>query len=206
VVTTLAGTATSAADFVVPSGPVISAPSVAAFLPLSGFAGATVTVTGAGFAGATSVAFNGVGAAFAVLSDTQLTATVPVGAASGPVTVTGPGGSGASASGFTVLTPATAHVSLRLRRTTVVLGRSVKAMGLLAPLSIAGEDVTLVAQRRRDGDWRTIKTVPRTTGDSGAYSWSYRPGRRGAYRVMTKVLPTVEHTAAQTAWLRFSVK
>ena len=112
-VTTLGGTATSATDFVVPSEPVTPPPSVTAFLPLSGFAGTTVTVTGAGFTGATSVTFGGVAATFAVVSDSQLTAAVPAGAASGPVRVTGPGGAGASATSFTVLTPVTAQVTLK---------------------------------------------------------------------------------------------
>jgi hypothetical protein len=205
-VTTLGGTATSAADFVVPTEPVIPAPSVAAFLPPSGFAGATVTVTGAGFTGATSVSFNGVGATFAVVSDTQLTTAVPVGAASGPITVTGPGGTGASAAGFTVLTPATASITLKLNRTTVTLGRSLKATGLLSPLSLAGEEVTLVTQRRKDGVWKAVRTVARTTGASGAYSWTYEPGRRGAYRIRAKIVASTEHTAAQTVWVRFSVR
>jgi hypothetical protein len=205
-VTTLAGAATSAADFIVPTEPVIPAPSVVAFFPLSGFTGATVTVTGAGFTGATSVTFNGLAATFAVVSDTQLTATVPAGAASGPVRVAGPGGAGVSAASFTVLTPATAHLTLRLSRTTIALGRSVKATGLLTPLTLAGEEVTLVTQRRKDGVWKPVKTASRATTDAGTYAWIYKPARRGAYRIRAKIAATAEHTAAQTVWVRFSVR
>jgi hypothetical protein len=205
-VTTLAGTAVSATSFVVPEEPVTPAPIVTTFVPLSGFVGATVTVTGAGFTGATSVTFSGAAATFAVLSDTQLTATVPAGAASGPIAVTGPGGTGTSAAGFSVLSPATARVTLKLSRSRILLGRSVKATGLLTPLSLAGGDVTLVVQRLKAGAWVAAKTATRATSDAGVYSWAYEPGRRGAYRVRARVVAAAEHTAARTSWVAFSVK
>jgi hypothetical protein len=93
-------------------------PSVTAISPASGPAGSTVTLGGAGLAGATAVSFNGVAAQFNAVSATQITATVPAGAISGPVTVTSPFGTGQSAVGFTVtvpprvtgLTPATGRV------------------------------------------------------------------------------------------------
>ena len=58
----------------------------------SGKVGKTVEVLGQGFTGTTAVSFNGTPAAFTVVSDTYLTATVPSGATTGFVTVTTPGG------------------------------------------------------------------------------------------------------------------
>ena len=58
----------------------------------TGKIGATVTFLGQGFTGTTAVSFNGTPAPFTVVSDSDLTATVPAGASSGPVTVTTPGG------------------------------------------------------------------------------------------------------------------
>ena len=48
--------------------------------PTSGRVGKTIEILGQGFTGTTSVLFNGTAATFHVLSDTYLTATVPVGA------------------------------------------------------------------------------------------------------------------------------
>src|ERR1022692_2562388 len=54
--------------------------------------GKTIQILGQKFTGTTGVSFNGVAAAFTVVSDTYLTAVVPTGARTGSVTVTTPGG------------------------------------------------------------------------------------------------------------------
>ncbi len=77
-------------------------PSVSGFTPTSGPPGSSVTISGSGFTGATVVRFNGLSATFSIVSDTQITATVPSGASSGPIRVTGPTGSSTSAASFTV--------------------------------------------------------------------------------------------------------
>ena len=74
--------------------------------PTSGTFGATVTIAGKGFLGATAVRFGGVSASsFTVNSDTSITATVPEGAATGSITVVNPAKSG-SGGKFTVTVPA----------------------------------------------------------------------------------------------------
>jgi len=60
--------------------------------PISGRLGQGVQILGQGFTGTTSVSFNGTSAAFTVISDTFLEATVPTGATSGRVKVSTPGG------------------------------------------------------------------------------------------------------------------
>jgi uncharacterized protein (TIGR03437 family) len=83
--------------------PPAAVPEVTSFAPLSGPVAELVTVTGDGFSGATEVLFGGVAASnFTVNSNTQISAYVPSGAATGPITVTNPEGSDASLSDYAV--------------------------------------------------------------------------------------------------------
>jgi uncharacterized repeat protein (TIGR03803 family) len=61
-------------------------------LPTSGSAGTAVKILGTNLTGATSVTFNGTGAVFQVVSISEITTTVPVGATSGMVQVITPNG------------------------------------------------------------------------------------------------------------------
>jgi uncharacterized repeat protein (TIGR03803 family) len=59
-------------------------------VPIAAKVGKRVIILGNGLTGSTSVTFNGTSATFTVVSDTEITATVPTGAATGTVTVTTP--------------------------------------------------------------------------------------------------------------------
>jgi len=61
-------------------------------VPMAGKVGVKVKILGTSLTGATSVNFNGVVAAFTVVSATEITTTVPNGATTGTVQVTTPGG------------------------------------------------------------------------------------------------------------------
>jgi len=76
-------------------------PTVAKVTPAHASVGATVTVTGSNFTGATSVTIQGVPAKFRVVSATKLTFVVPGKAKSGTITVTNPSGT-ATSKPFTV--------------------------------------------------------------------------------------------------------
>lgn len=77
-------------------------PAISGMAPDNGPVGTAVTITGTNFGGATAVAFNGTSSNFNVVSATQITATVPVGATSGPLSVTTPAGAATSTTAFTV--------------------------------------------------------------------------------------------------------
>jgi hypothetical protein len=84
-----------------------AAPVLNSFSPTRGSPGTVVTLTGQNLTDASQVSFNGVVAgSFSVVSATQLTATVPVGASTGPIRVTTPGGTGTSNNYFSVTAPA----------------------------------------------------------------------------------------------------
>ena len=82
-------------------------PTITSFSPSSGTIATQVTISGSNFAGATSVAFNGTSASFAIDSNTQIRATVPAGATTGKISVTNAAGTATSLQNFTVLIPPT---------------------------------------------------------------------------------------------------
>jgi uncharacterized repeat protein (TIGR03803 family) len=92
------GTKQSAAPFTVTAG---SRPTAALISPGAGLPGDSVQITGSNFTGTTAVKYNGRTTSFTVNSATQITATVPSGAASGTFAITTPGGTVISP-GFTV--------------------------------------------------------------------------------------------------------
>ena len=78
-------------------------PSITSYAPASGPVGTTVTLTGTGFTGTTSVLFfNQKAATFQVVSDTTITATVPAGATTGVIGITTPTGKFTAAKKFVV--------------------------------------------------------------------------------------------------------
>ncbi len=99
-VITPGGTATSSSSVTV-----IPAPTITSFTPIRGTAGTTtVTVTGTGLLGVTSVLVHGTRATtFTAISATSLTFTVPTGATSGKFTITTMGGTVTSSSALTLL-------------------------------------------------------------------------------------------------------
>lgn len=82
--------------------PAASTLAISGFTPPSGGAGATITVSGAGFTGVQSARIGAVAATFSVASDTQIQLTVPAGAQSGRIELSAAGRSVLSATDFTV--------------------------------------------------------------------------------------------------------
>jgi sugar lactone lactonase YvrE len=80
------------------------AATITAFAPTSAAIGQTVVITGTNLSTALAVEFGGRSASFTVNSDTQITAVVPAGSASGNLSVTTLAGA-SSLAGFTFLAP-----------------------------------------------------------------------------------------------------
>jgi uncharacterized repeat protein (TIGR03803 family) len=77
-------------------------PTYKSFTPASGPVGTVVTFNGTGLTQTTKVTIDKISASFTVVSDSEITATVPAGAATGKITVTTKGGSITSSTNFTV--------------------------------------------------------------------------------------------------------
>jgi arylsulfatase A-like enzyme len=98
-----------------------SSPKVTGFTPRAGAVGRVVTISGAGFAGTTSVTFQGVESAFTVVSDTEVSATVPAGALTGAIAVATPRGLGTTSKDFKVRPKITALTPSRGNAGTAVV-------------------------------------------------------------------------------------
>ena len=77
-------------------------PTYKSFTPSSGPVGTVVTFNGTGLTQTTKVTVDAISASFTVVSDSEITLTVPTGAATGKIAVTTKGGSVTSSTSFTV--------------------------------------------------------------------------------------------------------
>jgi hypothetical protein len=77
-------------------------PTYKSFTPPSGPVGTVVTFNGTGLNQTTKVTIDKIAASFTVVSDSEITVTVPTGAATGKIVVTTKGGSVTSTTSFTV--------------------------------------------------------------------------------------------------------
>jgi hypothetical protein len=179
------------------------------FVPASGAVGATTTITGFGFTGATLVTFNGTSApTFTVDSNTQITATVPVGATTGKIAVTPLSGPVVtSLTDFTVTTVAVkTTISLKVAPTSIKLKKSVKATGAVTPvLELTGTKVTFKAEMKKGSKWVKTKTGSANVLVTGKYSWTYKPAKKGSYRITATVAATSAHLGSH-ATKTFKVK
>jgi uncharacterized protein (TIGR03437 family) len=88
-------------------------PSVSNINPPGGVVGSQVTITGNNFTGVSAIRFTGgVNAQFTVNSNTQLTATVPQGAATGPLTISKPNCSDVQTSAFAINTSSATELAV----------------------------------------------------------------------------------------------
>lgn len=139
----------------------ITSLQVTEFSPASAKVGATVSIGGTGFTGATQVRIGDVPVvSFAVVSDTEITAIVPEGASSDIVSVTTPVGTGWSNDFFLVRHDRRVTFSLP---SGVARGSVVSVDGFRG----CGHLVEIRVQRRTLGVWRTV--VARNTRANGSF-------------------------------------
>jgi hypothetical protein len=161
-VTTPDGTITSVGPFTVTLPPTISS-----FTPTSAPVGATVSITGNNFTGATSVKFNGSAASYTVNSATSVTTAVPTGATSGPISVTTAAGTATSAGSFNVI-PAPTIASF-----TPTQGPVGKKVTIYGSNFVAVSTVnlgTIAAAFTLNSPTQITATVPNIA--HGSYKWS----------------------------------
>ncbi len=137
-------------------------PTLTGFSPSAGPVGTTVTLTGTNLGSTTAITFNGVPAAFVVVSLLQLTATVPAGATTGSIVVTTPSGSAISAMPFTVLVPPTLTITSPVNGATIN-ATSVQVRGTVSAAT-ADAGVIVNGMRAFVSGAQWVAEVPLTVG------------------------------------------
>ncbi|MET8629840.1 IPT/TIG domain-containing protein [Kitasatospora sp. NPDC004669] len=173
----------------------VAAPVIGSVSPVSGAAGSVVTLTGSGFSGVTAVRFGAVVASlFTVVSDTQITATVPVGSGTVQVTVTTPGGTSNGVAFSYVPVPQLVSVVPAAGPTSGGTTVTVAGSGLGAATAVTFgsapaaftvvSDSDLVATAPAgSGTVQVTVTTPGGTSNSLAYTYTAPP-------VVTTIVPT----------------
>ena len=119
-------------------------PFAGSITPSAATAGSAVAIAGTNLSGVSSVKFfNNVAANFSVISDTQINATVPAGAATGPVTLSRPGCNDTQTNTFTLLPvpppgPGPSEVFVRGRQLIVRKRNQDGTLGPAAPYVMTG--------------------------------------------------------------------
>jgi hypothetical protein len=163
------------------------APALSGFSPAAGTAGTSVTVSGSGFTGATAVTFGGTAAqSFSVDSDTQITAAVAPGTATGKVAVTTPEGTASSSGNFTFLSqPAIsgftppgggAHVTVTVTGTNLTGATQVKLHGTSAAFTVvSATQLTFTVPAGATNGTIAVTTPGGTATSSGSFAVSPPP-------------------------------
>lgn len=142
---------------------VSAAPSIVSMVPSSGVVGSTISIFGSGFTGTTQVTFNGTAAAFSIINDGELSATVPAGASSGTIVVTTSCGSANSPGAFTVIPPSVS-VQLKVLIDGFYLGNG-KMRGILSNTVCDTITLSLAASTSPYALTYTLKQVIDTAGN-----------------------------------------
>jgi hypothetical protein len=172
-------------------------PTISSFAPTGGPAGSSVTISGSKLTGATAVSFNGATASYTVVSDSQISATVPTGATSGPTSVTTPGGTAVSPTSFTVTAP-DFSLSAAPSSQTIVRGGSATYTVSVNPTGGFNGSVNLAATGLPSG--ATASFTPNPTGGASTLkiqtTASTKPG--GYTLTVTGTSGSLSHTATVT--------
>jgi hypothetical protein len=96
-------------------------------------------------------------------------------------------------------------LTIGLSKTSFALGGKVTAKGLVKPVATGG--VKVVVQRKKaSGTWANVTTKTLTGTDASTYSWTYKPGKKGSYRMQARVAATATTPAGKTVYKAFRVK
>jgi len=102
--------------------------------------------------------------------------------------------------------PVVTSVSLRVAPASIKLKKTVKATGSVTPVAdLAGMRVLLKAEIRVGKAWRAARAGSATVSDAGRYVWTYKPAKKGSYRMTASIRATGDYKGSKSPTRRFKV-
>jgi hypothetical protein len=103
--------------------------------------------------------------------------------------------------------PVATTITLKVAPTSIKLKKTVKASGAVTPIvELTGFKVALKAELKKGSKWVKAKTATATVGNLGTYSWTYKPAKKGTYRMTATVAASATHLASKSLVKAFKVK
>jgi hypothetical protein len=100
----------------------------------------------------------------------------------------------------------TTTVTLKVVPTSIKLRKTVRALGVVTPVGLVGSTVSLTVQRKSGARWVKAKVGAAPIVAPGVYSWTYKPLKKGAYRMQASIKATADYAASTSKRVTFRVK
>jgi hypothetical protein len=97
-------------------------------------------------------------------------------------------------------------LSLAVSATRITLGKTVTAKGIMHRVVTGGTVNVLVQKKNSSGVFKTLLTKRVVSTALETYSWKYKPGKKGSYRMRASVPASGKILAGKTAYKTFAVK
>jgi hypothetical protein len=109
--------------------------------------------------------------------------------------------------GVPIPTPITTSVSLKVAPTSIKLKKSVTATGAVTPVvDLVGIKVALKAEIKVGKAWKKSGANLATVSATGTYSWTYKPAKKGTYRMTATIVATTDYKGSKSPTRAFKVK
>jgi hypothetical protein len=103
-------------------------------------------------------------------------------------------------------TPITTAVSLKVAPTSIKFKKTVKATGTVSPAAdLAGIKVLLKAEIKVGKAWKAAKAGSATVSAAGLYVWTYKPAKKGSYRMTATIKATADYKGSKSPSRAFKV-
>lgn len=103
--------------------------------------------------------------------------------------------------------PFVTKVTLKVAPTSIKLRKTVKATGKVTPAGkLVGKKVSITTQRKVRTKWVKITVKTATVKATNAYAWTYKPAKKGTYRMQATIKATATYKASKSVFKTFKVK